>query len=48
MKVLFVCGGNSQNFGIPPLIKAQGESLKNVNISVYYFPIVGKGLKGYY
>lgn len=47
MKVLFVAGGNVEKFGIPPLIKAQGESLKQYGIDINYFPLVGKGFKGY-
>ena len=47
MKVLFVVGGNSKGFGIAPLITAQGESLKNENVEVCYFQIVGKGFSGY-
>lgn len=47
MKILFVSGGNSGIFGIPPLIKAQGESLKKKGIEIEYFPLVGKGFKGY-
>ncbi|MFW9876095.1 MAG: glycosyltransferase family 4 protein [Candidatus Thorarchaeota archaeon] len=46
MRVLFVCSGNS-NFGISPFIKSQGESLRKCGIELEYFPIVGKGLKGY-
>lgn len=47
MKVLFVASGNSQNFEIAPFIKAQGESLKEQGIDLVYFPIIGKGIKGY-
>lgn len=47
MKVLFVCSGNSKSFEIIPFIKAQGESLKELGVEVDYFPIQGKGLKGY-
>jgi glycosyltransferase involved in cell wall biosynthesis len=47
MKVLFVAGGNTEKFGIPPLIKAQGESLKQHGVDISYFPITGKGFKGY-
>lgn len=47
MKVLFVCSGNSKNFEIAPFIKAQGDSLQNAGIDVDYFPIKGKGLRGY-
>ena len=48
MKVLFVCSGNVKSFEVVPFIKEQGESLKKVGIEVDYFPIVGKGLKGYF
>ena len=46
MKVLFVSGGNSSS-GISSLVRAQGDSLANLGLSIDYFPIVGKGLKGY-
>lgn len=46
MKVLFVSSGNSE-FGISPIIKNQGESLKQNGIDLYYFTIKGKGIKGY-
>ncbi|HEY8893810.1 MAG TPA: glycosyltransferase family 4 protein [Niastella sp.] len=47
MKVLFVCSGNSKEFGIIPFIKEQGESLKSEGIHVDYYPVKGKGLMGY-
>ena len=47
MKVLFVCSGNSKDFGIVPFIKVQGESLKRQGIDVDYYPIIGKGIPGY-
>lgn len=47
MKVVFVAGGNAEKFGIPPLIKAQGESLKQQGVEISYFPIIGKGFIGY-
>lgn len=47
MDILFVAGGNSKDFEIPPFITEQGEALKKQNINVSYFPIVGKGIKGY-
>ncbi|MDZ7775669.1 MAG: glycosyltransferase family 4 protein [Bacteroidales bacterium] len=47
MKVLFVSGGNTEKFGIPPLVEAQGDSLKKEGIKIDYFPLVGKGLSGY-
>ncbi|TXK46763.1 glycosyltransferase family 4 protein [Pontibacter qinzhouensis] len=48
MKVLFVCSGNSKNFEIIPFIKEQGNSLVRQGIKVEYFPVIGKGLAGYY
>lgn len=47
MKVLFVSGGNTDKFGIPPLVKVQGNSLNKAGIEVSYFPIIGKGIIGY-
>ncbi|MFN7116809.1 MAG: glycosyltransferase [Saprospiraceae bacterium] len=47
MKVLFVASGNSKNHDIVPFIKAQGESLRQAGIEVSYFPVIGKGWKGY-
>jgi len=46
MKVLLVYSGNSKT-GISPIIKSQGESLRDAGVDVDYFPIVGKGLNGY-
>ncbi|MCD4731289.1 MAG: glycosyltransferase [Bacteroidales bacterium] len=47
MKVLFVISGNSRDFKIAPFVKAQGESLKAAGVGVEYFPITGKGIRGY-
>jgi len=46
MKVLFVCSGNSE-FGISPIVKAQGESLKKNRVEIECFLIKGKGIYGY-
>lgn len=46
MKVLFVSSGNSIK-GISPIIYRQGQSLVSKNISLDYFSIDGKGLRGY-
>ncbi|MDD2228310.1 MAG: glycosyltransferase family 4 protein [Candidatus Cloacimonetes bacterium] len=46
MKVLFVSSGNSAS-GISPIIKAQGESLLSLGVSVSYFAINGQGIGGY-
>jgi teichuronic acid biosynthesis glycosyltransferase TuaC len=47
MKVLFVISGNSKSFKISPVIKSQGDSLRDAGITVDYFTITGKGLLGY-
>lgn len=47
MKVLFVCSGNSKSFEIAPFIKSQGDSLEKAGIDVAYFPVDGKGIRGY-
>jgi teichuronic acid biosynthesis glycosyltransferase TuaC len=46
IRVLFVCSGNSNN-GIGIIVQNQGQSLINHSIQVEYFPIIGKGIKGY-
>jgi len=45
MKILFISSGNSGD--ISPIVKAQGESLKKIGLSVDYFLIQGKGFQGY-
>jgi len=46
MKVLFVSSWNKSK-GISPIIKNQGESLKNNGIEIEYYGLYGTGLKGY-
>jgi len=46
VKVLFVSSGNSV-YGINPIVKCQGESIKMAGIELDYFTIDGKGTKGY-
>lgn len=46
MRVLFVSSGNSK-YGISPIIKNQGESLKKKGIEIDFFTIKGKGIFGY-
>lgn len=46
MKVLFVSSGNS-TYGISPIVKSQGESLKKLNVDLEYFAVIGKGFFGY-
>jgi teichuronic acid biosynthesis glycosyltransferase TuaC len=46
MKVLFVCSGNNL-FGISPIVKKQGESLKKEGVQIDYYTIIGTGWSGY-
>lgn len=46
MKVLFVSSGNNWN-GITHIVQNQGNSLIDKGISLEYFNIKGKGIKGY-
>ena len=46
MKVLFVSSGNSEP-SISPIVRNQGKSLKNAGVDVQYYPLQGKGFKGY-
>jgi glycosyltransferase involved in cell wall biosynthesis len=46
MKLLFVCSGNSQ-FEVVPFIREQADALSKLGLQIDYFPIKGKGLKGY-
>lgn len=48
MKVLFVAGANgSRQQATVPFIEAQGESLRRHGVDVHYFPVTGRGLRGY-
>ena len=47
LKVLFVSSGNSK-YGISPIIKSQGETIRGKGIHLDYFLVVGKGLLGYF
>ena len=46
MKVLFVSSGNSR-YGIVSFIKSQGESLRREGVDLDFYPLKGKGIKGY-
>jgi glycosyltransferase involved in cell wall biosynthesis len=46
MKVLFVASGNSSQ-GISPIIRNQGESLQKAGLTIGFYAINGRGLKGY-
>ncbi|MEI6852917.1 MAG: glycosyltransferase family 4 protein [Bacteroidota bacterium] len=48
MKVLFVASGNSKKFDMSPFIEAQMKSLQDKGVDVDFFPVIGKGLKGYW
>ena len=47
MKILFISSGNNKS-GISPIVKNQGESLKEEGIKLEYFTIKGGGVKGYF
>ncbi|HRZ42998.1 MAG TPA: glycosyltransferase family 4 protein [Bacteroidales bacterium] len=47
LKVLFVSGGNHPGFSIAPFIKSQAEALMEAGVSVDFFRITRKGLRGY-
>lgn len=47
INVLYVCSGNKKT-GISPIAINQGESLKQAGVKLEYFPVVGKGVKGYF
>jgi len=46
MKVLFICSGNSKD-RINPVVKIQGDTLRQNGIDVEYFTIKGNGIRGY-
>lgn len=46
LKVLFVSSGNS-NTVISPIVRAQGESLKEAGLEIDYYTINGKGIISY-
>ena len=47
MKVLFVASGNSRTKEVVPFIQSQGEALKQEGVDIRYFPVVGRGIRGY-
>jgi len=46
MRVLFIASGNKKN-GLSPIILSQAESLVDAGLNVDFFPLKGKGVKGY-
>jgi len=46
MNILFISSGNNK-FGLSPIVKAQGDSLKKAGIEIEYFTVAGKGYSGY-
>lgn len=46
MKILFVASGNLDK-GMSPIVRNQGESLEQAGLTLSYYPIIGKGLRGY-
>jgi teichuronic acid biosynthesis glycosyltransferase TuaC len=47
MRVLFVTSGNSKDFGVSPLIKAQADSIMSQGVEVQFFPVSENGISGY-
>ena len=47
MRVLFVSKSISEKFNIAPFIKAQADAIRQQNVIIDHFPIIGNGLKGY-
>jgi glycosyltransferase involved in cell wall biosynthesis len=47
VKVLFVSSGDRASSDISPFIRAQGESLRQKGVDVSFFPVWGKGPRGY-
>ena len=47
LKVLFISSGNSEIFEIVPFIKRQADSLVEVGVTVDFFLVKGKGIRGY-
>jgi teichuronic acid biosynthesis glycosyltransferase TuaC len=47
LRVLFVCSGNHPVFEIAPFVKSQADSLIREGLTVDFFMIRGKGMKGY-
>ncbi|MCB9284859.1 MAG: glycosyltransferase [Lewinellaceae bacterium] len=45
MKILFVFSGNSRLFPISPFTKSQADSLREQQVEVDYFPVMGKGMQ---
>jgi len=46
MEILFVSSGNNK-FGLSPIVKNQGESLKKAGVNLDYFTIQSRGIFGY-
>jgi teichuronic acid biosynthesis glycosyltransferase TuaC len=47
IKVLSVSSGNIGNYVVSPFVQEQGEALNKLGILVDFFPIRGKGIRGY-
>lgn len=47
MRVLFVCSGNSKDFGIAPFVLSQAKSLQEESVEVLFYKVIGKGIRGY-
>jgi len=47
IRVLFVCGGNSETFSVSPFIADQAKALTKLGISVEFYLVKGRGVAGY-
>lgn len=47
MTILFICSGNSKDFGIAPFVLSQAKSLGKEGIEVLFYKVIGKGIRGY-
>jgi glycosyltransferase involved in cell wall biosynthesis len=47
MTILFICSGNSKDFGIAPFVLSQAKSLQEESVEVLFYKVIGKGIRGY-
>lgn len=47
MTILFICSGNSKDFGIAPFVLSQAKSLQEEGVEVLFYKVIGKGVRGY-
>ena len=47
MTVLFICSGNSKDFGIAPFVLSQAKSIQEEGVEILFYKVIGKGIRGY-